>query len=103
MLLIVDEEQTGLGKLGDMFGFEAEAIVPDIITMAKHLGGGVGISAVTTSAAIEEKVIDSGYAATHSHSQRSADLRRRRGQPGRHRAGRRSGESPQIGARCTNA
>ena len=42
MLLIVDEEQTGLGKLGRMFGFETEGIVPDIITMAKHLGGGVG-------------------------------------------------------------
>ncbi len=39
MLLIVDEEQTGLGKLGRMFGFETEGIVPDIITLAKHLGG----------------------------------------------------------------
>jgi 2,2-dialkylglycine decarboxylase (pyruvate) len=68
MLLIVDEEQTGLGKLGDMFGFQAEGIVPDIITMAKHLGGGVGISALTTTAAIEQKVVESGYAATHSHA-----------------------------------
>ncbi|HLI14032.1 MAG TPA: aspartate aminotransferase family protein [Alphaproteobacteria bacterium] len=68
MLLIVDEEQTGLGKLGTMFGFEAEGIVPDIVTTAKHFGGGVGISAVTTSAAIEEKVIADGFVATHSHS-----------------------------------
>ena len=68
MLLIVDEEQTGLGKLGQMFGFESEGIVPDIITVAKHFGGGVGISAVITSAEIEDKVIRSGYAATHSHA-----------------------------------
>jgi 2,2-dialkylglycine decarboxylase (pyruvate) len=68
MLLILDEEQTGLGKLGTMFAFEAEEIVPDILTLAKHLGGGVGISAVITTAAIEEKVVSEGYAATHSHS-----------------------------------
>lgn len=68
MLLILDEEQTGLGKLGTMFAFEREGIVPDIVTVAKHLGGGVGISAVVTTAAIEEKVVASGYAATHSHS-----------------------------------
>ena len=68
MLLIVDEEQTGLGKLGRMFGFESEGIVPDIITMAKHLGGGVGVSALTTTEQIEDKVIASGYAATHSHA-----------------------------------
>ena len=68
MLLIVDEEQTGLGKLGAMFGFERDGIVPDIVTVAKHLGGGVGISAVTTTEEIEEKVVASGYAATHSHS-----------------------------------
>lgn len=68
MLLIVDEEQTGLGKLGQMFGFESEGIVPDIVTVAKHFGGGVGISAVTTTSAIEDKVIRDGYAATHSHA-----------------------------------
>lgn len=68
MLLIVDEEQTGLGKLGQMFGFESEGIVPDIVTVAKHFGGGVGISAVTTTAAIEDKVVREGYAATHSHA-----------------------------------
>jgi 2,2-dialkylglycine decarboxylase (pyruvate) len=51
-----------------MFGFESEGIVPDIITVAKHFGGGVGVSAVITSAAIEDKVIASGYAATHSHA-----------------------------------
>ncbi len=68
MLLIVDDEQTGLGKLGSMFGFDRDGVVPDIVTLAKHFGGGIGISAVTTSAAIEDKVVRSGFVATHSHS-----------------------------------
>ena len=68
MLLILDEEQTGLGKLGTMFACDAEGVVPDMITVAKHFGGGVSISAVTTTAAIEAKVVESGFINTHSHS-----------------------------------
>ena len=68
MLLIVDEEQTGLGKTGAMFAFEAEAIVPDIVTIAKHFGGGVCISAVITSAEIEAAATASEFIVTHSHS-----------------------------------
>ena len=68
MLLIVDEEQTGLGKLGDMFGFERDEVVPDVVTIAKHFGGGIGISALVTSAEIEEKVVAGGFVVTHSHS-----------------------------------
>jgi 2,2-dialkylglycine decarboxylase (pyruvate) len=68
MLLILDEEQTGLGKLGTMFACESEGVVPDMITVAKHFGGGISISAVSTTAEIEEKVAASGFIATHSHS-----------------------------------
>jgi 2,2-dialkylglycine decarboxylase (pyruvate) len=68
MLLILDEEQTGLGKLGTMFACDAEGVVPDIITVAKHFGGGISISAVTTTAEIEEKVVEKGFVNTHSHS-----------------------------------
>ncbi|MEU5425634.1 aspartate aminotransferase family protein [Streptomyces olivoreticuli] len=68
MLLVVDDEQTGLGKLGTMFGFTDEGIVPDIVTLAKHLGGGVGISSVTTTDAIEDKVVGTGLTVTRSHS-----------------------------------
>jgi 2,2-dialkylglycine decarboxylase (pyruvate) len=68
MLLIVDEEQTGLGRLGVMFGFERDDVVPDLVTLAKHFGGGVGVSSVTASAEIEEKVCEAGFTATHSHS-----------------------------------
>ena len=68
MLLILDEEQTGLGKLGTMFAFESEDVIPDIVTLAKHFGGGICISAVTTSAEIEERVTADEFIVTHSHS-----------------------------------
>ena len=68
MLLILDEEQTGLGKTGDAFAFEQEGVVPDIITLAKHFGGGICISSVTTSAEIEERIAAAEFIVTHSHS-----------------------------------
>ena len=68
MLLILDEEQTGLGKTGDTFAFEREGVVPDVITLAKHFGGGVCISSVSTSAQIEQRVVADEFIVTHSHS-----------------------------------
>ncbi len=67
-LLIVDEAQTGLAKLGSMWGFEQEGVVPDIFTISKHFGGGVAISATITTDEIEEKVSASGLVVGHSHS-----------------------------------
>ena len=68
MLLILDEEQTGLGKTGDTFAFEQEGVVPDILTLAKHFGGGITLSSVSTSAEIEEHVVEEEFIVTHSHS-----------------------------------
>ena len=67
-LLIVDEAQTGLAKLGTMWAFEQEGVVPDIFTISKHFGGGVAISAAITTDEIEEKVSESGMVVGHSHS-----------------------------------
>ncbi|MBQ6169622.1 MAG: acetylornithine transaminase [Ruminococcus sp.] len=46
ILLIIDEVQTGIGRLGTMFGYELYGIEPDIMTLAKGIGGGVPLSAV---------------------------------------------------------
>ena len=45
MLLILDEVQTGFGRLGSLFGYQQFNIEPDIMTLAKGLGGGVPIGA----------------------------------------------------------
>ena len=45
ILLILDEVQTGIGRLGTLFGYQQFEIEPDIITLAKGLGGGVPIGA----------------------------------------------------------
>ena len=44
-LLMIDEVQTGMGRTGKWFGFQRSGIAPDIITLAKGLGGGVPIGA----------------------------------------------------------
>lgn len=46
ILLIVDEVQTGIGRTGTLFCYEQYGIEPDIVTMAKGLGGGIPIGAV---------------------------------------------------------
>ena len=46
LLFMVDEVQTGVGRLGTLWGFERWGVEPDIMTLAKGLGGGVPIGAV---------------------------------------------------------
>ena len=46
LLLIVDEVQTGIGRTGTFYGYQNYGIDPDIITLAKGLGGGVPIGAL---------------------------------------------------------
>ena len=45
ILLIFDEVQTGLGRTGRWFGFQHSGVVPDVVTLAKALGGGLPIGA----------------------------------------------------------
>jgi 2,2-dialkylglycine decarboxylase (pyruvate) len=61
MLLILDEAQTGVGRTGMMYAFERDGVVPDILTLSKTLGAGLPLSAVVTSAAIEELCYERGF------------------------------------------
>jgi acetylornithine/N-succinyldiaminopimelate aminotransferase len=45
-LLVFDEVQTGMGRTGSFFAFEQTPVVPDVVTLAKGLGGGVPIGAI---------------------------------------------------------
>ena len=46
ILLLIDEVQTGIGRTGSLFCYEQYGVQPNIISMAKGLGGGVPIGAV---------------------------------------------------------
>lgn len=61
MLLILDEAQTGLGRTGQMYAFERDGVVPDILTLSKTLGAGLPVAAVVTSAEIEERCHERGF------------------------------------------
>jgi len=55
-LLIFDEIQTGFGRTGTFFAHQREGIVPDIITLAKGMGGGMPIGAFVTSKEIMDSL-----------------------------------------------
>jgi acetylornithine/N-succinyldiaminopimelate aminotransferase len=52
-VLIFDEIQCGLGRTGTLFAFQQTSVTPDIVTLAKPLGGGLPLGAVVTGPAIE--------------------------------------------------
>lgn len=68
ILLIADEVQTGFGRTGRMFGIEHSGIEPDLVTIAKSMGGGFPISGVIGRAAIMDAVEPGGLGGTYGGS-----------------------------------
>ncbi|MBN1362017.1 MAG: aspartate aminotransferase family protein [Sedimentisphaerales bacterium] len=63
-VMILDEVQTGIGRTGKWFGYQHFDVEPDIITMAKALGGGVAIGAMMAKAEIASCLKPGKHAST---------------------------------------
>jgi 4-aminobutyrate aminotransferase len=66
MLLVIDEVQTGFGRTGKLFATEHYDVVPDLMTIAKSLGGGVPISGVCGRAEIMDAPQPGGIGGTYA-------------------------------------
>jgi 4-aminobutyrate aminotransferase / (S)-3-amino-2-methylpropionate transaminase / 5-aminovalerate transaminase len=64
ILFVADEVQTGIGRTGRWFGIEHEGVIPDLVTTAKSLGGGLPISAVTAPAEVMDGIHVGGLGGT---------------------------------------
>ncbi|MFZ7104367.1 MAG: acetylornithine transaminase [Peptococcaceae bacterium] len=64
VLLVIDEVQTGMGRTGKAFGYQNFGITPDIITLAKALGGGVPIGAMLAKEEVARAFVPGDHAAT---------------------------------------
>ena len=64
ILLIFDEVQTGFGRTGSLFAHELFKIKPDILTLAKALGGGVAIGALGGTNQVMKSFVPGSHAAT---------------------------------------
>lgn len=64
ILLILDEVQTGVGRVGEWFAYEHYGAVPDIMTLAKGIGGGVPLGAVVTTSEVAQGFVYGSHAAT---------------------------------------
>jgi acetylornithine/N-succinyldiaminopimelate aminotransferase len=63
-LLIFDEIQVGMGRTGTLFAHEQEDAVPDIMTLAKALGGGIPIGAMCTTRELAAALVPGTHAST---------------------------------------
>ncbi|MDD5085311.1 MAG: aspartate aminotransferase family protein [Candidatus Omnitrophica bacterium] len=66
LLLILDEVQSGIGRTGKMFAYQHYGLEPDLMTLAKSLGGGVPIAALVVNNKIKREVLTAGtHASTY--------------------------------------
>jgi len=63
-VMILDEVQTGIGRTGKWFGYQHFDVEPDIITMAKALGGGVAIGAMMATEEVAASLVPGKHAST---------------------------------------
>lgn len=63
-VMILDEVQTGMGRTGKWFGYQHYDVEPDIITLAKALGGGVAVGAMMASAEVAASLVPGTHAST---------------------------------------
>ena len=68
LLLIVDEVQTGLGRTGKMFAYQHYGITPDVLTLAKPLGGGLPIGVMLAERGIADCLTPGSHASTFGGS-----------------------------------
>ena len=68
ILMIADEIQTGMARTGKMFAIEHSGVVPDLITIAKGLGGGFPLAAVTGRADLMDAALPGGLGGTYAGS-----------------------------------
>jgi acetylornithine/succinyldiaminopimelate/putrescine aminotransferase len=67
-LLVVDEIQTGLSRTGPLFAYQDVGIEPDVMCLAKSLGGGVPIGAVTARPGIDATFVPGDHGSTFAGS-----------------------------------
>jgi acetylornithine/N-succinyldiaminopimelate aminotransferase len=63
-LLILDEVQTGMGRTGDLFAYEATGVKPDIMTLAKALGNGFPVGAMLATDTVAASFTPGSHAST---------------------------------------
>jgi acetylornithine/N-succinyldiaminopimelate aminotransferase len=64
IMLIFDEVQTGVGRCGTWWGYQTSGVEPDIMTMAKQLGGGTAIGALAAKPEVAEHLKPGTHAST---------------------------------------
>ena len=68
ILMILDEVQTGMGRTGEMFCFKNYGVTPDIMTLAKAIGGGVPIGVCVASEKFQDVLTPGTHASTFGGS-----------------------------------